>query len=121
MGAPRATSNVADPCGLCRGAGGRLRRRRGGGRRGVLELLLGPEQRVEDLLAQALGEREREPGADDAHQQELADAAAALLLRRLAQGHRGVADRLRRLLEVLLELLVVEQRLRRRLPVAQTT
>ena len=55
------------------------RRRRRSGRRGVLELLLGAEQRVERLLAQVLRDREREPGADDAEQDELAEAAAASL------------------------------------------
>ena len=43
----------------------------------------------------------------------------ALLLRGLAQGHGRVADRLGRLLEVLLQLLVVEELLRGRLAVAQ--
>src|SRR4051794_39306914 len=98
------------------GAAGRLAGGRGGGgRRGVLELLLGAEQRVQDLLAQALGERERQARADDPHEHDAAEATAALaLLGRLAQRHGGVADRLRRLLEVLLQLLVVEDLLRRR-------
>src|SRR5215210_425590 len=99
--------------------GRRLRRRRGGGGRGVLELLLGAEKRVQDLLAQALGEGEREPAADETEQQDPAEAAAALLLRGLAERDAGVAEVLRRLLEVLLELLVVEDLLRGRLAVAQ--
>ena len=42
---------------------------RGRRRRRVLELLLGAEQRVEHLLAQILGERQREAGRDEQHQQ----------------------------------------------------
>src|SRR5918995_511587 len=87
------------------GAGGRLRRRRPARGGGVLELLLGTEQGVQDLLAQALGEREREPAADQPEHQDAPEAALALLLGRLAQGHGRVAQRLGRLLEVLLELL----------------
>ena len=59
-----------------RGTGGCTGWRRGG--RGVLELLLGAEQRVEHLLAQALGDGERDRAADDAEQQDATEAAAAL-------------------------------------------
>src|SRR5687768_4986660 len=43
----------------------------GGGRRGVLELLLRAEQPVEDRLAQILAEDQRRGGADDREQQQL--------------------------------------------------
>src|SRR5215218_839058 len=102
-----------------RAARSRLRRRRGGRRGGVLELLLGTEQGVQDLLAQALGEREGDTAADEAEQQYPAEAAASLLLGRLVEGDTGVAEVLRRLLDVLLELPVLEDLLRGRLAVAQ--
>src|SRR3954453_23475353 len=71
------------------GAGGHRLACRSGRRRGrVVELLLGPEERVEDLVAQALAQGDRGAGADDAEEQELAEAAplALLLLGTLAQG-----------------------------------
>src|SRR4051812_7226218 len=121
LGALQSATQDSAPCqATLRGAArGRLRRRCGGRRGGVLELLLGAEQRVQDLLAQALGERERDPAADEAEQQDATEAAAALLLRRLVEGDAGVAEVLRRLLDVLLELLVFEDLLRGRLAVAQ--
>src|SRR4051795_8574529 len=103
---------------MLRGGTRGLRGRRGGRRGGVLELLLGAEQRVQDLLAQALGEGEREAGGDQAEQHEPAEATAALLLRRLVERDAGVAEGFRRALEVLLELLVVEDLVRGRLAVA---
>ena len=54
---PVSRSCEAEPC---RRRRRRARRRRRRGRRGVLELLLGAEQRVEHLLAQALGDGERD-------------------------------------------------------------
>ena len=83
--------------------------------RGVVELLLGAEQRVEHLVAQALAHGEGHAGADDADQQQLGEAAAALLLLlgALAQRLTGVAERLGGVLDFLLQLLVVED-LRRR-------
>ena len=90
------------------------------GRRGVLELLLGAEQGVEHLLAQPLGEGERDSAADDAEQQDAAEAAALLLLLgRLVQRDARVAHAARGLLDVLLELLVLEDLRRRALAVAQ--
>src|SRR3954453_889529 len=104
---------------LSRGPGrgtGRWRRRG----RGVLELLLGAEQRVERLLAQPLGEREGHAGADHADEQQALEAAAApLLARGLVQRDAGVPDVARRLLDVLLQLLVVEDLRRGVLPVAE--
>ena len=58
-------------------------------------------------------------GADEREQELAAEPAAALLLGRLAQRDAGVAQRLGRALEVLLELLVVEEPLVGRLAVAQ--
>ena len=69
--AARSSSLACRRVTVSRAAGGLSRRRRCGRRGGVLELLLGAEQRVQNLLAQALGEGERQPGADEA------DAAAA--------------------------------------------
>src|SRR5439155_9475636 len=75
---------------LCR------RPRRGGGGRGVLELLLGTEQRVEHLLAQTLGESERSARADQEQDHPAAPAAPLLCLRAaerigsLAQRRRGL-------------------------------
>src|SRR4051794_15426569 len=107
-----------------RGAGrarGRVRRRRGG--RGVLELLLGAEQRVEDLLAQPLADGERDAAREDEQHEQLAEAEAAapllLVLRGLAESDGRVAERLGGRLHVLLEPLVVEDRLRRRLAVLE--
>src|SRR5256714_887724 len=91
-------------------------RPRGGGRRGVLELLLGAEQRIQHLLAQTLGQRERSARTDD--QEEDPPAPALLLLGlRAAQRVGRVAEGGRGLLELLLGLLVVEQGLRGPLPV----
>ena len=56
--------------------------RRRGGRRGVLELLLGPEQRVEDLLAETLAQRERETRAHETYDQAGRPAALLALGRR---------------------------------------
>src|SRR5437660_12015064 len=87
-GAPRGAlvkAGVAVASGRRRRLG--LGRRRGrDGRGGVVELLLGPEQRIEHLRAQALAERERQPGADR-QQQELAAQAplAPALLRPLLE------------------------------------
>ena len=62
---------------------------------------------------------ERHAGADDADEQQLGEAAAALLLLgTLAQRLARVAQRLGRLLDLLVQLLVVED-LRRRLAVGQ--
>src|SRR4051794_34548558 len=98
----------------------RRRRRRGGGGRLVVELLLRPEERVEHLVAQALAEAQRQAGTDDADQQELAEPAAALAaLRPLAQRVARALQRVRRVLQLALELLVVEQ-LGRRLAVVDT-
>src|SRR6476619_5375898 len=80
-------------------------------RRGVLELLLRAEQRVEHLLAQPLGDDQGDRAADEAEQDQLAEptaAAALLLLRRLIQADRDVAHAARGLADVLLQLLVVE-------------
>src|SRR4051812_48182204 len=94
---------------LSEASGRRSRWRGSGGRRGVLELLLRTEQRVEHLLAQALGHRQRDAGADDADEQQPAEAEALLLLLgRLAQRHGDVAEVARGLLDVLLQLLVLE-------------
>src|SRR4051812_36668957 len=95
--------------GLRRGPRGRRRRRGRGG--GVVELLLGAEQRVQDLGAQVRAERERQAGADAQEQQLAAEAALALLglLRALAQRRAGVLQSLCGSLEVLVELLVVGQ------------
>ena len=72
----------------------------GRGGRGVVELLLGAEQQVEDLVAQVLAHGERDAAADDAEQQQLAEAALALpLLGPLAQRVAGVAQRVGRGLE----------------------
>src|SRR5213078_3488875 len=57
------------------------RGRGGSGRGGVVELLLGPEQCVQHLRAQALAEGEREPGADRQQQELAAETALALALR----------------------------------------
>src|SRR3954470_24840302 len=101
--APRTLHKGSDPLTsgrACRGARSR------GGRRGVLELLLGAEQRVEHLLAQPLGQRRGAPPADDAEQQDAAEPAAALaLLRRLVERHARVARAARGLADVLLQLL----------------
>src|SRR5215210_6388820 len=96
----------------------RARRRHGGA--GVLELLLGAGQRVEHLLAQTLAHRQGET-AGDRHREDPAEEPAAGLLfaRSLAQGHRRVAQRLGGIPDVLLELLIVEDRLRRRLAVGE--
>src|SRR5438552_12554044 len=71
------------------GAYGRGRLRRGRGRRRrVLELLLGTEQRVEELGAKALAQGERESSADREDQELAAEATTPLLgalLGRLAQ------------------------------------
>src|SRR5688572_18182808 len=98
---------------------GRRGRRRGRG--GVLELLLRAEQGVEDLLAQVLAHGEGQSGAHDADHEHLAEPAALLLLllRRLAQGDRCVAERLGGRPQVLLQLLVVEDLLGRVLAVLQ--
>src|SRR3954462_9009262 len=96
------------------GAGG-LRRggARGGGRR-VVELLLGAEQQVEDLVPKVRAHRQRDRAADDAdHKQTTEAALALLLLGALTEGVAGITQRVRRMLKILVELLVVEQRLRR--------
>src|SRR4051812_23754202 len=102
------------------GAGRRRRGRRRRGRRGrlVVELFLGAEQRVEDLVANALAERDRGHTADDRHEDELPQAAAAALalLRARAQRVARRAQRAGRVGKLLLELLVIQQ-LRRRLAV----
>src|SRR3954453_22578304 len=63
-----------------RSSGACRRRRRGrrGGRgcRLVVELLLRAEQRVEHLVAQTLAHAERDRGADDAQEQQLAETEA---------------------------------------------
>src|SRR6202042_832176 len=105
-------------CGSDRRAG---RRRRGARRRRVLEFLFLAEDRVEHLRAELLaaGEREPEPERED---HELATEPATLLrllLRALGQRGRRITQRLDRLLEVTLELLVLEQRLGRGLAVGQ--
>ena len=58
------------------------------GRRGVVELLLLAEEEVEDLVADVLAQRDREPAADDGEQDQLAEAAAALALGAVTQGGR---------------------------------
>src|SRR4051794_11042455 len=80
-------------------------RRRGG--RGVLELLLGAEQRVEHPLAQALAQSECNTGTDDQEQQLPAHAALALLLA-AAKRIGSFLQRRRRGLKLLLRLLVVK-------------
>src|SRR4051794_9085109 len=75
-------------------------------RRRVLELLLRAEERVERLLAQALAEDECQTDADDDQHEA---AAAALLLLRRAQGVGRVAQRVCRLAQLLLRLLVVQR------------
>ena len=94
--------------------------RRGGGR-GVLELLLGAEQRVEHLLAQALGDGERDAAADDVSSSRRPKLRPFLCLGASRSATRRVAERLGGVLEVLLQLLVVEDLLRRRLAVAEAS
>ncbi len=99
------------PSGPARERSGRRRGR--GGRRGVLELLLGAEELVEDGLADVLAQRDREDGADERDEQQLQERMAALralvgLPQRLGCG----AKRLAGALEVTLKALVVEQRRR---------
>ena len=57
----------------------------GSGGRAVVELLLGAEQQVEHLRAQALAERDREHAGDGEQQQRASHAAAAAALGRLTQ------------------------------------
>src|SRR3954453_10100462 len=101
-----------------RGGAARGRRRRRG-RRGVLELLLLAEERVEHLVAQVLAHAERHAGADDEQHQRAAEAPLLLLLGALAQRVGGLLEVLGGLLDALLQLLVVEERLVRRLAVGQ--
>src|SRR4030081_3067115 len=93
------------------------------GRRRVLELLLGAEQRVEHLRAQLLAAGERDAAAEREHQQLAAETAAFPNppLGRFAQRERRVADRLEGVAKVTLQLLVLEQRLARRLAVAEAS
>src|SRR3954453_17396130 len=121
-GAEGAPSPTSKPKRWLRAGGHRLAGRSGGCRGGVVEHLLGPEEHVEDLIAQTLAQGDRRAGADDAQDQQLAEAAplALVLLGTLAQGLARVTQRLGRLLGFLVQLLVVED-LRRRLAVGQPT
>src|SRR5215207_11156403 len=76
--------------------GGRGLRRGGGRRRGVLELLLGAEQRIEHGLAEVLAQRQRQHRARDRDQQQPAPVALLLLA---AQPVGGVAQVLGGLLQ----------------------
>ena len=93
-------------------------RRRGG--RAVVELLLGPEQEVEHLRAQALVERDREHRAEGDQQQRAAEPAAPAPAHRgtFAQRAAGLAQRVDRAAQLSLQLAVLEQRLAGRLAVA---
>src|SRR6202035_5374480 len=89
-----------------RARGSGLRRSR---RRAVVELLLGTEQEVEDLRAQALAEGHRQSTRDGNQQQGPTDpSAAAATLGGLAQRARGVSQGIRRLLELALELAILK-------------
>ena len=89
------------------GSGGR-------GRRGVLELLLGAEQLIEDRLAEILAERDREHGADERDHEQLAGTGARPSA--VFSGSRRASEAARSdslaLFRSLLQLLVVEQRRR---------
>ncbi len=104
-GAPRGAFGHNDPA-AGRSARGRVLRRSDGRRVGaVVELLLGTEERVEHLVAQALGHGDGDDATDDRDEQELAEAALALRLggvvplgasRRAEDASRSAsADRLR--------------------------
>src|SRR4051794_6424238 len=119
-GAPSGTARRRSGRSGDRAAG----RSRGRGVRRVVELLLGAEERVEDLAAQALAGGDRDGAADDRDEQELAHAALALglglgVLGRVTQRGRRVAQRVGGALEVLVQLLVLDEDLRRRLAVLQ--
>jgi hypothetical protein len=64
---------------------GRARASRGRGG-GVVELLLGAEEQVEELVAHVGGDGHRHAGADHQDQQLAAEATAALALAALADG-----------------------------------
>ena len=106
-----------------RGADRRARRRGGRRRRRrVLELLLVAEQRVQHLDAQLLAAGQREPDAEARTITACGrsrGACAACFFGRLGQRRGRIAQRLDRVLQVVLELLVLEQRLGRRLAVGQ--
>src|SRR5688572_8446237 len=88
-----------------------------GGR--VLELLFGAEERVEGLLAQVLADAERHRRGHEGQEDELAQPEALLALGSFAQRFAGRAEGLAGALDVLLEALVLEDRLLRRLPVLE--
>jgi hypothetical protein len=93
-----------------------LRRRR---RRAVVELLLGADEKVEHARAQVLAEDHRQRACDREQQQRAADPSApARLLGGLAQRARRLAQRVRRIPDLALELAILEQGSRRRLAVA---
>src|SRR2546422_4115424 len=103
-GAPSKTRCERAPLGRGRGLGG------GRGRRGgaVVELLLGAEQRIEHLLAQALAQCERKTGADRNDQQPATHAALAPP-RALPERRSDLTQGDGRIAQVTLELLVLEQ------------
>src|ERR1700734_384737 len=97
---------------------GLLHRHRGGA---VVELLLGAKQQIEHLRAQVLAQGQRQDRTDDDQQQGTPKAAFAFWFGcRLLDRIRRVAQRRRRFGELLLQLAILEQRLARRLAVADT-
>src|SRR6185437_2126716 len=109
---------------LGRGDGTRRRRRGRADRRRVLELLLGAEQGVQHLGAQALRNRQRDDRADQQDHELAAEPALLLLLGlgvlgRVRERHGGVAARLERRSKLALQLLVVDQSPLRGLGAAQ--
>src|SRR3954463_15243476 len=97
----------------------RRRSRRRARRRGVVELLLLAEEEVEDLVAHVLGQSDRQPAADEGEEDQLPEAAAALAVGAFAEGEARLLERVGRVLDVLLELLVLHDDLGGRLAVRQ--